>query len=304
MKKIYQLILLFLCFQTASAQVELRYLSGFGTSLYDINDSGNAVQRGGVYSFLNDSVTPMDTPATSLTGINNYGDLIGTMPIVINSTTLDQPAYEKNGVWHAMGYFPGATDQASVSNAQISENGEYITGQMSIDCCNSQAFLYNVPASTIEEIADPANEYSAGYCINNSGIIGGWYDPQPSGTLRVPAYMTTGSVINSVPSALPTLSTVNQVSAINNSNVMVGDRDNVPFIYDLTSNTYTAFAVPVGYDMATFTSISDNGIAVGYCQITFPNIVRDAIIYHPSRHATCFPEKCIGYAWYYFYSYN
>lgn len=282
MIKIWQLVLLLFCFQSASSQVELRYLAGFGTSLYDINDSGNAVQRGGVYSFLNGSVTPIDTPATSLTGINNHGDLIGTLPIVINNTTLDQPGYKKNGVWYPMGYFPGATDQASVSNAQISENGEYITGQMSIDCCNSQAFLYNVPTSTIEEIADPANEYSAGYCVNNSGIIGGWYDPQPSGTMRVPAYMTTGSVIHSVPASLPTLSSSNQISAINNSNVMVGDRDNVPFIYDLATNTFTTYQVPTGYDLATFTSISDNGVAVGYCQITFPNIVRDAIIYHPS----------------------
>ena len=277
-----QLVMLLFCFQSASAQVEFRYLTGFGTALYDINDSGYAIQGGGVYSFLLNSSTPMDTDATSLVGINNNGDLIGTMPIVISGTTLNQPGYKKNGVWHPMGFFPGATVDASVYQGQISENGNYITGQMSIDCCSSQAYLYDVDAGVIEEISDPANEYSAGYCVNDSGILGGWYDPLPSGTMRVPAYMRTGSVITSVPAALPTLSSSNQVSAINNSNVMVGDRDGVPFMFDLTTNTYTAFQVPAGYDNATFTSISDNGIAVGYGQITFPNIVRDAIVYHPS----------------------
>jgi len=60
---------------------------------------------------------------------------------------------------------------------------------------------------------------------------------------------------------------------------MVGDRDGVPFLYDLTTNTYTAFEVPAGYDTATFTSVSENGTAVGYCQAGF---TRDAIVYHPS----------------------
>lgn len=280
--KCFFAVLSILSFHSAIAQIEFRYLTGFGTALFDINDSGNAVRRGGTYSFSTNIFKPLDTAATSLAGINNQGDLIGTMPIVINGTTIDQPGYKKNGMWHAMGYFPGATDQASVSVGQISENGNFITGQMSIDCCSSQAFLYNISTSIIEEIADPANEYSAGYCVNDSGIIGGWYDPQPSGTLRVPAYMTTGSIITSVPSALPSLSSTNQVSAINNSNIMVGDRDGVPFIFNKATNSFTAFQIPAGYTSATFTSISENGIAVGYCQNTFPNIVRDAIVYHPS----------------------
>ena len=279
---ILQFFILIFCVCSTYAQVEFRYLPGFGTALYDINDSGQAIQRGGVYSFATNSVTIIDTPATSLVGINNNGDLIGNMPIVISGTTLDQPAYKKNGTWYPMGYFAGATDQASAYQGQISENGNYITGQMSIDCCNSQAFLYNVSTSSLEEISDPANEYSAGYTVNDDGILGGWFDPLPAGTLRVPAYMTTGSVITSVPAALPTLSSVNAVNAINNSNLMAGDRDGVPFIFDLTTNTFTAYQVPAGYESATFTSISENGIAVGYCQITFPNIIRDAIIYHPS----------------------
>ncbi len=281
-KQLFQLAILLLSFQAANAQVEFRYLSGFGTALYDINDSGYAIQGGAVYSFLLNSSTPMDTQATSLVGINNNGDLIGTMPLLVSATTINQPAYKKNGTWYPMGYFPGVTADASAYQGQISENGNYITGQMSIDCCNSQAYLYNVDTGVLEEIYDPANEYSAGYCVNDSGILGGWYDPQPSGTLRVPAYMRTGSVITSVPSTLPVLSSTNQISAINNSNIMVGDRDGVPFIYDLATNTFTTFQVPTGYENATFTSVSDNGVAVGYAQNTFPNIVRDAIVYHPS----------------------
>ncbi|MEY4927913.1 MAG: hypothetical protein RI894_2349, partial [Bacteroidota bacterium] len=250
----------------------------------DINDSGNAVKRGGVYNYATNSFTPIDTNATSLYGINNNGDLLGGMPFLINGTTLEQAAYKTNGVWHPIGFFPNITDQGACSPGQISENGRYIAGQMSPDCCDYQAFLYNTTTGVLEKIANPANEYSAGYAVNNTGLIGGWYDPQPSGTLRVPAYMTTGSVITAVGPTLPVLSSINQVGAINNSNVMVGDFDGRPFIYNLATNTFSAYNAPTGYDQATFTSISENGIAVGYAQNIGAggSIEREAIVYHPS----------------------
>ena len=192
---------------------------------------------------------------------------------------IQQPAYKRSGVWHPFGYFPGYTDQATVSTAQISENGNFITGQMSTDCCSQQAFLYNITTGVLEKIADTANLYSAGYTVNNTGIIGGWFDQEPGGgTLRVPAYMTTGSVVTAIPGGLPT-SSVNAVNAINNSNIMVGDKDQKPFIYDLANNTFTQFAIPFGYTSATFTSISDNGIVVGYCDKFDAVVNREAIIF-------------------------
>jgi hypothetical protein len=266
----------------ANSQVEYHYLSGFGSALFDINNTGQATKRAGVYDFAAETTTPLDPEASSLAGINNNGDLVGTMPLDINGTIIEQAAYKKNGVWYPIGFFPGFTDQATVSTAQISENGNFITGQMSIDCCSQQAFLFNTTSNVLEKIADPANLYGAGYTVNDSGIIGGWYDQQPSGgTLRVPAYMTTGSIITAVLGSLP-LSGVNAVNAINSSNIMAGDKDEHPFLYDLTTSTFTQFEIPVGYDSATFTSVSDNGIAVGYCQKFDFFINREAIIYHPA----------------------
>lgn len=271
-------------FNLASAQMEIHVLdaNGFGTSLLDINDSGQGVVSGGTYDFLTNTLTPLDPEVQQLNGINNNGDLIGVMPLTIGPDTTTQPAYKTGGIWHPIGLFPGSSGtESSFTAYQISENGNYIVGQMSPDCCNAQAFLYDVSTSTLEQIADPANEYSAGYTVNDSGILGGWYDPQPSGTLRVPAYMTTGSVITSVPAELP--ASGGQVGAITNSNLMVGERDGKPFIFDQNTNTFTEFNVPAGFESASFTSISDNGIAVGYCQIfDFNGLTREALVYHPS----------------------
>lgn len=264
--------------QLASSQVTFQLLNqGFGNSLFDINDSGQAIKSGGVYDYTTNTTAPLDPEVLGLNGINNNGDLIGTMPM----GEFTQPGYKQGGTWHPMGYFPGANNDAAFSLGQISENGTYIAGQMSPDCCDFQAFLYNTTTGTIEKIAAAGNEYGAGYTVNNSGIVGGWYDPLPEGTLRVAAYMTTGSVITRVPPEEPEAE--GQIGAISNSGLMVGDRNGAPFLYDQPNNIYTTFEVPDGYDSATFTSVSENGVAVGYAQIWTPDgPIRDAIIYHPS----------------------
>jgi GEVED domain/Secretion system C-terminal sorting domain/HYR domain len=264
-----------------TAQVAYKYLGGFGTALQDINDAGTAVKSGGLYDFATDAHIPIDTNASIYYSINNKGDLLGSAPLLVDSVYIQQPAYRKNGIWYNTGFFPGVTVDGSASPYQISESSQYLTGQMTIDCCSQDAFLYNTATNVLEKIANPANEYSAAYTVNDAGIMGGWYDPQPVGTVRVPAYMTTGSVITNVNPAQP-LSSGNQVSAINDNNVMVGDYENVPYIYNRNTNVFTSFNVPTGYETATFTSISNNGIAVGYAQRIAGNIVRDAIVYHPS----------------------
>jgi len=264
----------------STAQIQYRKLTGSGSALRDINDSGKAIKSSGIYDFTTNTTQPIDAEVVTLSGINNNGDLIGTMPWMVDGEMYFQAGYKKNGVWTPIGFLAGATTEASFSFGQISENGNYITGQMSSQCCDQQAFLYHVATANLERIADANTHYSAGYTVNDSGIIGGWYDTEPAGsTLRVPAYMTTGSITNSVPNALPEIESINEVSAITNGNLMAGNRDGVPFIYDLATSTYTAFEVPAGYDSATFTSISENGVAIGYCQSGF---TRDAIIYHPT----------------------
>jgi len=271
-----------LAVNAANAQVELRVLEGFGSAILDINDSGQAARSSSVYDFTTQTITPVDEEAFGISGINNNGDLVGTMPLERDGETYTQPAYKKNGVWYPVGFFEGADVNASFSIAQISENGNYIAGQMAADGLNAQAFLYNVTTNTLEKLARPENEYGAGYAVNNNGIVGGWYDPLPEGTLRVPAVMTTGSVITPVPTALPTLSGINGVSAINNSNLIVGERDGKPFLYNLTNQEFTEFNIPGDYESASFTSVSENGIAVGYAQVWGASgLEREAIIYHP-----------------------
>src|SRR5690606_11905140 len=75
---------------------------------------------------------------------------------------------------------------------------------------------------------------------------------------------------------LPTFS-VNSINDINRTNIMVGDFDGQPFIFDLATDTFTTYDAPHG-NAATLTSISDNGIAVGYDDTAFQ--VREAIICH------------------------
>lgn len=279
--KAFAFMTVLLCSQFASSQVAFRLLEGFGQSLTDINDSGQATQNGGIYDFVSDSFIPADAEVLGLSGINNNGDLIGTMPYILDGTEMTQPAYKKDGVWHPMGHLFGATTDAAFSFGQISDNGLYIGGQITPDCCSHQAFLYNTATDTYEVLADPANEYSAGYTVNNDGKVGGWYDPQPAGTLRVPAFMTTGPVVTKVPPGQDEAE--GQIGGISNTNIMVGDRNGVPFLFDQVSNTYTEFVVPAPYETATFTSVSDTGVAVGYAQIWTPDgPIRDAIIYHPN----------------------
>jgi len=280
---VFAVTLIMLCCGISNAQMQYRRQTGSGSALMDINDSGKAIKTAGVYDFATNTTQPIDAAAVELSGINNNGDLIGRMPWIVDGETYTKPGYKKNGVWTEIGFPVGSTLEASFTLGQISENGNYITGQMSSLCCDQKAFLFNVTTGNLERIAPANTPYSAGYTVNNSGIIGGWYDQEPLGsTLRVPAYMSTGSVIHSVPAEMPQISSINQVSAITNGNLMVGDRDGVPFMYNLTTNTFTAFQVPAGYDSATFTSVSENGVAVGYCQIGFGTGVRDAIVYHPS----------------------
>src|SRR5690606_15917939 len=133
------------------------------------------------------------------------------------------------------------------------------------------------------DIFDPNGEALAGYTVTDEGIIGGWLDqPNSGGTLRVPAYFNKEGEITLIPEGqLPVFNT-NAISDINSNNIMVGDFDGQPFIYDLATETFTTFTTPQG-NSGTFTSISDNGIAIGYEDTQFQE--REAIIYHPDLGA-------------------
>lgn len=264
---------------TMEAQVEFRMLSGFGTRFNDVNDNGTGITNGQYYDFATDVLTDMEAEATGLSAINNNGDVSGQM-FFDEVNFIMQPAYKKNGTWNPIGWFPGANpSESSFTTYGISPNGKYITGQMSMGCCDFGTFLYDTETEELFEIFDPNGEALAGYTVNDEGTIGGWLDqPNGGGTLRVPAYFNKEGDITLIPSGqLPVFNT-NAINDINSANIMVGDFDGHPFIYDLATDTFTTYDAPQG-NSATFGSISNNGIAIGYEEVGFQ--VREAIIYHP-----------------------
>jgi hypothetical protein len=279
-------ILLALCaFPAASfAQMDYYLANSFGSRFNDINDNGTAVSAGAYFDFATEVWTPMEAEATEMVSINNNGDVAGSM-FLDEPNFILQPGYKRDGVWNPIGWFPASIpSESSFSTYSISPNGVWVTGQMSIGCCDFGTFKYNTKTGVLTEIFDPAYVAVAGYVITNDGTIGGWADDQGlgGGTRRIPVYITPDLEIIRVSPELPQFNT-NAVNDINASSVMVGDFDNQPFIYDLNTNTFTTFDIPADYFTATFTSVSNTGVAVGYAQRLgeFGSLLRDAIVYHP-----------------------
>ena len=267
------------------AQMDYYIASSFGSRFNDINDGGVAVSGGAYFDFATEVWTPMEPEATEMVSINNNGDVAGSM-FLDEPNFILQPGYQQNGVWTPIGWFPASNPQeSSFSTFSISPNGVWVTGQMSIGCCDFGTFKYNTETGVLTEIFDEAYLAVAGYVITNDGTIGGWADDEGlgGGTRRIPVYITPDLEIIPVGTTLPQFST-NAVNDINASSVMVGDFDNQPFIYDRNTDTFTTFDIPFGYIAATFTSVSNTGVAVGYTQKfgEFGSLLRDAIIYHPA----------------------
>lgn len=274
---------LLLGFQSANAQIEYYLSPQFATRFNDVNDNGTGVSSGQYFDWTTQTWSPIEAEAAELVSINNNGDVAGSM-FLDEEAFIFQPAFKKNNVWTPIGWFPQSIPaESSYSVFSISPNGVWVTGQMSIGCCEFGTFKYNTETNELTAIFEEGYEAIAGYVITNDGTIGGWVDDgqSSSGTLRMPAYITPELEIILV-GALPAFN-VNAVNDINDSFTMVGDHDGAPFIYDLNTDVFTSFDVPLGYFSAVFTSISNNGVAVGFAQYLGQggNPVRDAIIYHP-----------------------
>ncbi|HEY0977033.1 MAG TPA: T9SS type A sorting domain-containing protein [Flavobacteriales bacterium] len=266
----------------ASAQMDYYIASSFGSRFNDINDNGTGISGGAYFDFATETWT-LEDEATSLASINNNGDVAGSM-FLDEPNFILQPAYKHDGVWHPIGWFPESNPaESSFTTYGISPNGVWVTGQMSVGCCDFRTFRYNTETDELTSISSPDYVAVAGYVITDDGTIGGWADDEPaSGTRRIPVYITPDLEIIPVSPQLPQFAT-NAVNDINASSLMVGDLDNQPFVFDPSTNTFTSFAVPAGYETATFTSVSDNGVAVGYAQRfgDFGALEREALVYHP-----------------------
>ncbi len=264
------------------AQIELKIQSEMGTRFNDVNDSGFGVTVYDYYDFETNQLTYIESEAFMVQATNNDGNVAGFM-FFDEPNFILQAAYRKDGVWNPIGFLPEQDPLNYDENTTygISPNSKYVTGQSNIGN-DYGGFLFDTETAELIVTLDPEGEASASYNVNDNGIMVGWVDrPDAGGTLRVPAYRTLDGEYHFIPEGqLPTLSGVNSISDINNGNVMVGDFNNAPFIYDMATNTFTSYDVPTGADYAAFTSISENGVAVGYADVNFE--VRDAIIYHPS----------------------
>lgn len=258
------------------AQVEFRMLSGFGTRFNDVNDNGTGITQSQYYDYATDVRTDMEPEATGLVSINNLGDVSGQM-YFDEPNGIMQPAVRKNGTWTPIGWFPASNPADSgFSTYAISSNSKYVTGQMSVGCCDYGTFLYDTDTGELFDIFDSNADAITGYAVSNEGIMAGWWDELGGGTIRLPAYFDKSGNVNLIPDA-PS-STYGEVADMNDNGVLVGSFDGKPFIYDTVTETFTTFDAPQG-NSATFTSISDNGIAIGYEDVDFQ--VREAIIYHP-----------------------
>lgn len=271
--------LLMLGITSVQAQVELKVLTEMFTRFNDVNNSGMGVTVGAYYDFNTDTLTE-DEDALELSVIND-DNIVAGLIFLDEANWTTQAGYRVDGVWHGIGYLPNQDpEEDQYDTYGISLNGRYIIGQTNIGL-DYGGFIYDTQTEELIATLDPEGEASALYGVNDNGITVGWIDrPDEYGTRRVPTYRTTDGEFHFVPAGqLPLISGTSTINAINNSNVMVGDFDFQPFMYDLDSDTFTLFEIPEGADAATFGGISENGIAIGIAEVGFQ--VRDAIIYHP-----------------------
>lgn len=262
-----------------SAQTELRILEDWMTRFNDVNDSGVGITPMAYYDFSTGELTPFEAEAAEVIVINNDGNVAGSI-FYDEPNYILEAGYRIDGIWKGAGFLPEQTPgDDTFTTYAISANNKFIAGQTNIGL-EYGGFIYDTESETLTGVFDSEGEAAALYTINSDGYAGGWVDrPGSFGTRRVPAYRSPDGEIHFIPEGqLPEESGINAISHINDSNIMVGDFEFLPFIYDLNTNTFTSFELP-GNISGTFTKISENGIAVGYADVEFQ--VRDAIVYHP-----------------------
>lgn len=262
-------------------QTELRVLEGGGTRLYDVNDSGKGIHPGGYYDFTSNTSTSTETETTGINRLNNSNNIAGNMLFVAeDGSNLDQAAYRNNGVWTPIGFFPGSVPGNSWfgNSSAISENSKYITGIISASAGTSYPFIFDTETSTLTKLTgDNLYENGRGYGVNDAGVVAGWVDRDDlfgTGTFRVPAYFESNGTMHYIDFGTPEYG---EASDINNAGQIVGYKGGKAFFYDSQTDEYFAFGDTEDYTTPVFTSISENGIALGYAG-ALGN--RDAIIYH------------------------
>lgn len=283
MKKFYHFLLGVIAISGVKAQqMEFRLIDEPGARFFDINDSGFAIFSGAYYDYTSNATTPTEN-GQATTRINNSRDVAGQSLLTISDeVSAPQPAYRKAGTWYNIGYFADEipSDQSFAGANDISQNSKYVTGQIGATGFTSFPFLYNTETQTLTKLSGD-NTYinGRGEAVNSNGIVAGFVDREDlvtTGTLWLPAYFEANGTLHYID--FTTLE-YGEAADINNAGQIVGYKGNKPFIYDISTDAYRSFNPPAGYTSAVFTSISENGIAVGYAGQAGN---REVIIYHPS----------------------
>jgi len=273
MKKIYIALQVVVFCSMGYGQVKLNQLSDFFTAIYDINNEGKGVHGNGYYDFATNTTTATEEEVAQTVAITNSEQVLG---LVDGGADNYIPGTRLNGTWSA---FPASAFDPNKNYTiyDISQNGMYVVGQTEwTPEDGAWGFIYNTQTQTYKLLSSTLYEYGAAYAVNNNGIAVGWVDDLEPGTLRMPAYFKedgTVTLINNV---------YGEANGINENNEIVGYTEDSPFIYKINGAELTTYSVPEGYEMASFSDISDNGAAVGYGEtyIEGQGFLRMPIIFH------------------------
>lgn len=271
--KTCSILLLIMISQMGSAQVQLHELSGFGSSIYDINDSGLSIYGNGYYDFTTETSSQTETDVAQTVAINNAGQVLGALLDETGEFLI--PAMRTDGVWTAL---PNLDEAYTYTLHAMSENGMYVVGQTDFTVENGAwGFIYNTQTETLTILSSDLYEYGAAYGVNDAGIAVGWVDDLPSGTVRQPAYFDETGNITLISEEY------GEAYGINNSNMIVGNLLGQAIMYDMSSSTLTTYETPQDFESAAFSNISETGLVVGYAEVFIPGQggLRSPIIFHP-----------------------
>ncbi|WP_300674240.1 T9SS type A sorting domain-containing protein [Soonwooa sp.] len=285
MKKFYLSALAgIMTLSSLSAQMKFNFLNqGVGTSLLSINKNGQGLSGGRYYDFATNKFVFAESTVAALAYNNDKGDYAGATWIDLDARTT-QPAYKKDGVWYNIPWFPEsdpATSQTTVY--KNSPNGKYVVGQMSIAESQYGIFVFNTETKEMKRVIGGDYKHYAAYGVNDNGIVVGWADMPGGGTRRTPIYLDVADMVVHEIAPAPVL-ILNSSSAVNSSNIMVGDYNGRGFYFNINTKDFKQVNNPAGSVATNFMNLSETNVAVGYADM--PDGSRKAIIYHPSMGDT------------------
>ncbi|SKB90919.1 Por secretion system C-terminal sorting domain-containing protein [Soonwooa buanensis] len=280
---------------SAMSAQEYRKITQPNSAFQDVNDNGVAVGFGLMYDWTTKVVTPKESVVYRLRSINNNGDMTAGVTVGAQKVA----SYKLNGSnsWTSIPLPPNTINSTLYTEGvpyQISENGKYIVGSMGLFDNQLQKdivipFIFDTTTGVTSRASNSDFVDGTFLTVNNAGDTAGWIDIPLTSTRRVPTLYSNSGVFKYIKNNSGNLPQVinNEVKAINNNGVAVGQFDNLPFIYDPATDTYTEFANPnpTKYFGGAFSSISEDGTIVGMWY-TAGQSNRFATIYHPNLGTT------------------